>query len=881
MNNKKITPHPPPPILPNNKHDDDSTGRGQHEQNHAISFQQPCTSLSIRNRELEYKVSQNISDKENLSHLKLDILPRRTSSSSTMGRKPLQRDKSFKSSVTEKKTRKENWLLTRKTWRYMTDAGRKLIPDGVQNKPENLARIEEHFQHLCANEKKFLIWKRKLSYPGASGSFRRKHKSKLGKKMGVTISSPPTGSSADECEDERSSGSRKGTDDLIIKMLEKYLSSEADIMEMDLDSESNNSSSGEKKHLNKELNVDDLNMIMSKSLCLSSPLEASGSKVHETKVFEFPPKEPPKATDRSNSVNENLDISKGNVQDQSIWCPGSFNELHSSILLDSLKQYRKKNYSPYIESDRITVDLLKDRVLLRKILNDIRTQQKFAKSIPRTESTRSLNISYSSSMSSLTSTISSTFHNFVDYIDNKASSCRNSLYRQNEFSSGVGPSTSYSNDSYQKSASTSTVGAGMGAKVSTSLSASSPLSKTHQIYNQQKQIFASKQQMQLYNQQQTHYQKQKKIMANLNKNSSTMLKSITTKTTSTTTILTCKQPDFAPPLHSTASPTCDESNGAEKTMPKKILHVKVPPRTSHTQTDGIPMERLNILFEEYKKQVEEERREEKEAQDEAAGRGPGGKGGVDNEDVSQSVSDTIKRYLRMARKKPKNSDDANRFKSVNYDRNLRNIKAKGEITKPGDDDGLSKGCQTENNWLESLFGNPEELNRCATSPIIAPVTPEPNKSNPASPPSSPSSGLLHQSTQFLSNLLWHHSSYNSNPNSSNQLTTNPLQTSISASSNTAMLASAAMQKSKSSSNVGHLVSKKIFRSRSKSQTRGNPLTLQPALPNTKPQWTPQVFLMLIKFVYEISFPLISNREIPCGFLIREKKSNCAMYFCPI
>lgn len=815
MNNKNNIPH----------HYDKSTGRGQNdEQNHEIGFQQPCTSLSIRNREIESKLSQNISDKENLSHLKQQSPPRGTSS--TMGRKPLQREKSLKS-VTEKKTRKENWLLTRKTWRYMADAGRKLIPDGVQNKPENLARIEEHFQHLCANEKKFLIWKRKLSYPGASGSFRRKHKSKLGKKMGVTISSPPTGgSSADECEDERSGSSRKGTDDLIIKMLEKYLSSEADIMEMDLISESNNGSDGTK--LSKtDLSVDELSTIMNKSLSMLNKPKASGSK-----VFEFPPKETARV-EFSSSVNEkNLDISKGNVQDQSIWCPGNFNELHSSILLDSLKQYRKKNYSPYIESDQITVDLLKDRVLLRKILNDIRTQQKFSKSIPRTESTRSLNISYSSSMSSLTSTISSTFHNFVDYIDNKANSCRNSLYRQNEFP-GAGP---YS-ESYQKSASTSTVGAGMGSKVSTSLSASSPLSKTHQIYNQQKQIFASKQQMQLYNQQQTHYQKQKKIMANLNKSSSTMLKSITTKTTSTTTILTSKQSDFSPPLHNISpSLTGDENIGSHSIAPKKVLHVKVPPRTSQTQTDGISMERLNILFDEYKKQVEEERREESEAQEEAAGRG---KGGVDNEDVSQSVSDTIKRYLRMARKKPKNSDDANRFKSVNYDRNLRNIKAKGEITKPGDDDGLSKGCQTENNWLDSLFRNTEELNRCANSPIIAPVI-------LTSPPPSPSnSGLLHQSTQFLSNLLWHHSSYNSNP----------LQTSNSTSSS---LAAAAMQKSKSSSNVGHLVSKKIFRSRSKSQTRGgnNPLTIQPAPPNTKPQWTPQVYCLIRNINSALKFPLM-------------------------
>ena len=518
MNNKNKTPHPSIPSTPINK--EQFPHQSNHEQNNAIIFPQPCTSLSIRNRELESIVSQIISDKENLSHLKA------ASDASKMGRKPLTRERSFKASITEKKTRKENWLLTRKTWRYMADAGRKLIPDGIQNKPENLARIEEHFQHLCANEKKFLIWKRKLSYPGASGSFRRKHKSKLGKKMGVTISSPPTGSSADECEDER--GGRKGTDDLIIKMLEKYLCTEADIMEMDLDSESNNSSGKAKSfQSNKELNMDELNKLMEKSLSLSQKVSSSSSKTStlkgssSSKIFEFPSKDSKDSKDYSptdphaSGFSDNLDISKGNVQDQSIWCPGNFNELHSSLLLDSLKQYRKKNYSPYIDSDQITVDLLKDRVLLRKILNDIRTQQKFTKSIPRTESTRSLNISYSSSMSSLTSTISSTFHNFVDYIDNKASSCRNSLYRQNEYTSGVEghPTTSYSKDSYQKSASTSTVGAAIGSKVSTSLSTNSPLSKTHQIYNQQKQIFASKQQMQLYNQQQTHYQKQKKIMA--------------------------------------------------------------------------------------------------------------------------------------------------------------------------------------------------------------------------------------------------------------------------------------------------------------------------------------------------------------------------------
>ena len=136
----------------------------------------PSTSRNLVEHVATVSRSSLISDKEYLSHIKKEYKP-------GMGRKPSIRERSLKrqpSSVTgEKKTR---WLLTRKTWRYMADAGRKLIPEGVQNKPENIEKIEEHFQKLCQNERKFLIWKRKLSYPGATGSFRRKNKNKIGKR---------------------------------------------------------------------------------------------------------------------------------------------------------------------------------------------------------------------------------------------------------------------------------------------------------------------------------------------------------------------------------------------------------------------------------------------------------------------------------------------------------------------------------------------------------------------------------------------------------------------------------------------------------------------------------------------------------------------------
>ncbi|KAG8224800.1 hypothetical protein J437_LFUL002245 [Ladona fulva] len=66
----------------------------------------------------------------------------------------------------------ERWLLTRKTWRYMADAGRRLIPEGVSgDRPEDIPKIREHFSRLCKKEPRFLLW-RKASFPGASPAAR-------------------------------------------------------------------------------------------------------------------------------------------------------------------------------------------------------------------------------------------------------------------------------------------------------------------------------------------------------------------------------------------------------------------------------------------------------------------------------------------------------------------------------------------------------------------------------------------------------------------------------------------------------------------------------------------------------------------------------------
>ncbi|XP_028036945.1 rho GTPase-activating protein 6 isoform X1 [Bombyx mandarina] len=148
---------------------------------------------------------------------------------------------------------------------------------------------------------------------------------------------------------------------------------------------------------------------------------------------------------------------------------------------------------------------------------------------------------------------------------------------------------------------------------------------------------------------------------------------------------------------------------------------------------------------------------------------------IDHDDVSQSVSDTIKRYLRMARKKSVDSEKVDRFKRINYDKNLRNIKPRmpGEV----DDDGPHKGCQTEEGWILTY----RDLQFASVA------------STPTSPPSPASPSLSHS---FLSTLLGRSAPAVAPP-------------------------AGGMQKSRSSSSVVQSVSKRLWRTRSRSSSRAS------------------------------------------------------------
>lgn len=79
-----------------------------------------------------------------------------------------------------------------------------------------------------------------------------------------------------------------------------------------------------------------------------------------------------------------------------------------------------------------------------------------------------------------------------------------------------------------------------------------------------------------------------------------------------------------------------------------------------------------------------------------------------NEDCSPSVGDKLLRYLKMARNKNA-GDKPDRFRTCNYDRNLRFIKAKGPI-----EDENEKGVQTNESWL----GMPTDPNLFAEEPPV-------------------------------------------------------------------------------------------------------------------------------------------------------------------
>ncbi|XP_050583169.1 uncharacterized protein LOC126918807 [Bombus affinis] len=609
---------------------------------------------------------------------------------SLRGTPPTSKDRRTKRSS---KPSKERWLLTRKTWRYMADAGRRLIPDGTHNRPEDIPKIEQYFQEVCQKEPRFLLW-RKTSYPGTLSfrSQRRRRHIKGG-------SCRAKASSADEADDVRNTPQNfifqtttAGKFDLAKAKREWLLTSER--------GSTPSSPVEHRKLVQEDSETKALADMLQKYLNMQSDVAGMTKSTGRTEVFgQMDGKEPFDYQSLINKLQQYLDLMVAQTKLEQLSVQRSLPTVkHTGNVSKTMQPYQGdyvhkslmetigRYYSKSATREHVISAILTDRKLLEKLYFDLRCTRGFR-----------------------------------------------------------GPRAT-------------------GAYTSPS----------SRWWTHQRTRVPSKE--------------------------------------SEDWLSFRRDPSSLPPLIAVQEPSTDRG-----------------PIDDGVQTEPVPREVLDAILLEREK---EELSMKEAAMHKSSGRR---RSSVDNDDVSPSVSDTIKRYLRMARKKSMDADKVDRFKRVNYDRNLRNIKAKGETTSLGDDDGNNKGCQTEDNWavnyreMSSTENPSENLSDAdtATSP------PSRNASSRSSidaglgseEPLTPKHHHHHQS--FLSHLLHGSNAHKDKPHSAPG---SPALTS----SSTNSAGGTAMQKSKSSSSVVHhgsrLVAKKIWRSRSKSTSRAS---------NQPSVWTPQ------------------------------------------
>ncbi|XP_017126199.1 uncharacterized protein LOC108145327 isoform X2 [Drosophila elegans] len=631
-------------------------------------------------------------------------------------------------STKDKEKKRERWLLTRKTWRYMTDAGRKLLPDGSQPGSDNIDAIEAHFQRVCLSEPCFVLWSRRTSYPGAINSSKRRLKL-----LSRHASARRNGNKVEATNSFYN-------EDRTLELLQTYLKlrdvyKTTTLLSAKTVRPDQTSSPSAQRPILK--NKNDKETMKSSSVTLESELVSRLKLLSKCSIF----------------GQEGIQLELGDVP-----------------------------------------EILEDKVLLKKIYSALKKQQ-LHRTLHSKEPSKYVN--RSTSLSSL---------------------LKNS--NQDKFGN---------HNSHDRAGNT------LG----------------HEKFQCLRKC--------------------------------------------DTTIL--------PSAKSSLYLDLNNVHLSSETTAKCVLSEKKTERslkTCGTQTSFIQLSELKSLAEQYKLAIRNcdgnlQISEELDKQDGCeASRLSGRKSSIDD-DISQSVSDTIKRYLKMARKKSVQDSESNRFKSINYDKNLRNIKAKGEINPPGMSEGLNKAVQTLDAWplialdfikgiecsknlenahLEWMKSEDEriqkklewEKSRSTFSDELhsSHISSRENHSpylKCTSAPSSPtshsklekairtSSGLLSSSSQFISNILHGHN------NAGNHINTlidkNP---DISQSN-----ASANMQKSKSLSNVGQFVTKKIWRSRSKSQNRRN--LSKDSLPLPLLKWYPSENLLWISESgekFQVSATLLVN-----------------------
>lgn len=713
---------------------------------------------------------------------------------SKMAKKPNQKQREG--------SQKERWLLTRKTWKYMADAGRRLIPEGMQHRSgstsQDLKKIEEYFQHVCRSEPKFLPWRRKQSYPGAMGaSLRRSSKrrtialrmfgrgmtgssSAVDNKSGAssTLSSPPTkANSADESEDDFSYSGSGGDENqkmfLMIRMLEKYLkiTDTSDII---------NDAEGDAEEFNDEACK---SPISTQSMSMWQPKTATNTNTTTSPTYSVlsdedlgfsrgssiaedndhyimghksstPPGYPYYSEldhNQKRSTLSNINISSPTSSEHSpITSPQhvapqadftnkapsvsqNSSSMHTSLLLESLRNYSRTSRHPLLSTTILTPSVLQDKQLLRRIRDELKQQQ--LERIFRRHGPGS-SLRTSSSMYTIPSTSTSSL-NLTSHIP----ATKSSLPQRKQYD--------------DPSVHTSSVSASLHSSPlhTTGTGTSSATRKTESLASRISRKFHS------------HRYQSASSNTSPNDENVRMAPSATIQPHSNDNVT------YATTLVPMISVKCESQDRQPLIC------------NSGTQTDPITVNHLSELYNDYQRMLQSRQAAEmsstsnkKEAgADKSANSGKSTehpdsdkhsrrKSSIDNEDVSQSVSDTIKRYLRMARKKTSSKDDANRFKRINYDTNLRNIKPKGEIPKPDELelDRNIKNTQTNDDWIALVVaevsyymaaqspsptsGGDSRNKKMLSMGLVKSTSPPPSHSSPPSPPG----GFFQTSTQFIS-----------------------------------------------------------------------------------------------------------------------------------
>lgn len=703
----------------------------------------------------------------------------------------------------------------------MADAGRKLIPDGVTNRPEDLPKIEEYFQQVCRSEPKFLPWRRKASYPGALTSLRRKRRTKTSTSSSAPTS-PPKASSADEAEDDSRDDSQRLL--VMIRMLEKYLnikdngsgdvvSGSADGMMVTSDRNAEATDAEAETSGGFSLRRSEANQRLGGSHVSGGAFNAAAFQRMESRFSDIHEDEKTESLQRavSNANGSRADgsgvletgSSRKNVRGSDITSAGNAGSTantnatgsgfgavdrssstvtpltYTSAITRSTEQL-KQNWlaQPYESATSRTNSGFSPPQAPSILRHATQTKRDIATNTPT--STTAENTKRNSSSAWTSANMHTSL--LLESLKNYSRTNRNPLLSYDAITSDILQDKrllrqirdELKQQQLQKllrrhsSRSSMNLFGGSGSSVAPSTSFGSS-----NIFNFW---------------QRDARDEQRSPIVQLN---------------------TYEAPATIVTTTSVGAVTYAAANAIPTAPPRRTY------RSFGIQTDPIAITSLQALHSEY---VKRKTAADEDVRDSNSGgeRSPGGKhskrkNSIDNEDVSQSVSDTIKRYLRMARKKSVTGDsDANRFKRVNYDKHLRNIKPKGEITLPGDDDGCMKGCQTDAEWICIVMGEIKAMGReiysspdstdaedAAGTVRSQPIqndgntgaavhihsimtrrqqhrhpqqrtrfdynTPVGGKSSTStspthsSPPSpSPSSGgLFHSGTQFLSNLLWH------------------------------------------------------------------------------------------------------------------------------